>query len=230
MKTAQLAAALICIAFPIALSAEENPFSAIIHARLQEQFLCGETGCWERHGSLTSGHGSMMKRFIPLALVLLAMLLGTANSAIADVTPTPRATQLVVNKDDENMVAIGYAEALPNDTNRIGIVFVCDKATRQLTARLSFGAFPSNKAVQAAAKAKDGRIERFGAVLRGSPASGFHAPFLEDEDDVLRMLDIAWQRDTLLSNGHNSVWNNLDEKTNREAKRKLLTCKESSVP
>ena len=39
------------------------------------------------------------------------------------------------------------------------------------------------------------------------------------------MLEIAWQRDTLLSNGHNSVWNNLDEKTNREAKRKLLACK-----
>ena len=36
MKIAQLAAAFICMAFPIALSAEENPFDATIHARMQE--------------------------------------------------------------------------------------------------------------------------------------------------------------------------------------------------
>ena len=122
-----------------------------------------------------------MKRLTPSALMLLAVLLGTASSAIAQKMPTPRATQLVVNNDDENMVAIGYAEALPNDTNRVGIVFVCNKATRKLTAGLSFGAFPSNKPVQAAAKAKDGRIERFGPVLEGSPASGFHDPPIPGE-------------------------------------------------
>lgn len=45
----------------------------------------------------------------------------------------------------------------------------------------------------------DGTVERFGPVLAGSPASGFHDPLIEESSDVPRLRGAAFTEGALLS-------------------------------
>lgn len=91
--------------------------------------------------------------------------------------------------------------------------------------KLSFGSVPGGKRVQAAAGHPEGKVERFGPVMRGGgPAAGFHNPRITGREDVLRFINAAFVTGALVSNGHNSVWNRIGEPENREARTALRRC------
>ena len=90
---------------------------------------------------------------------------------------------------------------------------------------MSFGSVPSGKPVQAAVRTSDGRVERFGPVVRGGgPAAGFFDPKIVKRADALRFIDAAFAAGSLISNGHNSVWNRVGARENGEARTALRRC------
>ena len=153
----------------------------------------------------------------------LCIALLTLTAAVAAQQPTPRASALIIDQDEEGILAIGYGDPVAGTSDRIGVVFTCEHATGTLTAYLYFGAFP-HAPVQAAARSPNGTIERFGDVVNGNPNAGFHNPKLEDPADARRLLALAFQNGTLLSNGYNSIWNALPAKTNESAHTRLTQC------
>ena len=170
--------------------------------------------------------GSGRRRSFPLLLAVALATLATTAAAPANAqqAPTPEATAILTMIDDDARLAIGFAVPLPGVTDKIGLAVMCVRAERSLMAALFFGAFPDDKPVQAAVRDPDGHIARFGPVVRGSRRSGFHDPEVHDRDEILRLMEMAFARGALLSNGHNSVWNRISESDNRGAHRRLLDC------
>ena len=143
----------------------------------------------------------------------------------SDAVPAPEAGAFTVVRDTATELVYGFAEFLPGQRDhRLGLYVHCERSSARLRAGMFFGAFPAGKRVQAAVRAGDGTVERFGRVLVGSPASGFHDPLIEDRVDVLRLLAAAFTEGALLSNGHNSVWNRIAESENRRAREALERC------
>lgn len=159
-------------------------------------------------------------------IALLAALATTACpvAARADAVPTPEATAFNVVRDTDAELVYGFAAPLPGQRDRLGMYVLCERAGGRLRAGMYFGGFPAGKPVQAAVRAGDGTVERFGAVSVGSPASGFHDPLVEERPDVLRLLAAAFTEGALLSNGHNSVWNRIPAAENRRAREALERC------
>ena len=96
--------------------------------------------------------------------------------------------------------------------------------TGVLEGSLAFGFFPPGKRVQAAVRTPSGRVERFGPVVVGGRASGFHVPVVEGRGDVVRLMNAALKDGALISNGDNSVWNRVGEAGNRKALEALRRC------
>lgn len=165
-----------------------------------------------------------MLRFASAALAALYAL-GAIHPAPAQ-HATPRATELVIDQDEDGILSIGYAAPLPGTKDQIGIVLTCEHATATLTAYLYFGAFP-DEPVQAAARDPQGKVTRLGPKVKGGPNTGFHDPRIDDQRQARTVLDIAFQTGTLLSNGYNSIWNALTEAQNTSAHQRLTRCAES---
>ena len=159
-----------------------------------------------------------------LVLALAATLAPPAGPAEAGRTATPEATRILTFSDDDAQLAIGFAAPLAGASDRIGLVVQCRRATRSLRAALFFGPFPDGKPVQAAVRDAAGTVARFGPVLKGSRRAGFHDPEVGERNEVLRLTAMAFTPDALLSNGHNSIWNRISARDNRDARRRLLDC------
>ena len=160
-------------------------------------------------------------------IACIAALTATVDSvpAHADAVPTPVATAFTVHQDTAAKLVYGFAEPLPGSGgHRLGLYILCERPSGRLRAGVFFGAFPAGKPVQAAVRAGSGAVERFGPVVTGGPASGFHDPLLETRADVLRLLAAAFTEGALLSNGHNSVWNRIAASENRRAREALVRC------
>lgn len=159
-------------------------------------------------------------------VAFVAALTATACPVTAEVgaVPTPEARAFNVVRDTEADLIYGFAEALAGQSDRLGLYVHCDRASGRLRAGMFFGAFPAGKRVQAAVRAGDGTVERFGPVVVGGALTGFHDPLIEERSDVLRLLAAAFTEGALLSNGHNSVWNRIPPAENRRAREALERC------
>ena len=146
-------------------------------------------------------------------------------AAPAQTVPTPEARAFNVVRDTEAVLIYGFAEAFAGQSvHRLGVAVHCERARGRLRAGMFFGGFPAGKRVQAAVRAGDGTVERFGPVVVGGALTGFHDPLIEERADVLRLLRAAFTEGALLSNGHNSVWNRIPSAENRRAREALERC------
>ena len=152
----------------------------------------------------------------------LAMSL--AAGAEAQRSKTPEATGFEVWVDDAEHLIVGIVETVPGTDEGVGFAILCERASRVLEGSMAFGSFPPGKRVQASVRAPSGRVERFGPVVVGGRASGFHVPVIDGKADVLRLMKAAMANGALISNGHNSVWNRIGRKRNVEAKTALVAC------
>ncbi len=172
--------------------------------------------------------GMRIATLLPAALALgLALACGPPRDAGAQTEKTPEARSFAARIEAGTHVAFGVAEPLPGSGGglRIGFAVSCERASGRLEALMSFGSVPLDKRVQAAAGVPGGRVERFGPVVRGGgPAAGFHDPRVVGREDVLRFIDAAFATGSLVSNGHNSVWNRVGARENREARAALRRC------
>lgn len=172
--------------------------------------------------------GMRIAALLPAALALgLALACGAPRDAGAQTVKTPEARSFAIRVEEGTHVVFGAAAPLPGDATgpRIGFAVSCERATGKLEALMSFGSVPLDSRVQAAAGIPGGRVERFGPAVRGGgPAAGFHDPRIADREDVLRFIDAAFAPGSLVSNGHNSVWNRVGAQENREARAALRRC------
>ena len=81
----------------------------------------------------------------------------------------------------------------------VGLAVICRRQVPTgIEARVFFGSFPGRgKRVQLAVKDPAGRVERFGPVLSGSPAAGFHSPLLSDSEEAMSFARAALQPGSL---------------------------------
>lgn len=159
------------------------------------------------------------------AVVILWCVVGGIGSVSAERVPTPQAFRLLADQDTIGGMFFAAGEFLPGSAStRIGFYVLCDFEKRRTEGGFSFGSFPSGVPVQAAVRGPDGRVTRFGPVLRGTPASGFHSPVFEGVEAVRRFVDVVFVSDTLASNGHNSVFNRLPEEVNRRVRERMSVC------
>ena len=164
------------------------------------------------------GKGLVLRACLSLALLALPV------DGEAERARTPEATSFEVWVDDAEHLVIGIVETAPGTDEGVGFAIRCVRATGVLEGMLAFGFFPPGKRVQAAVRVPSGRVERFGPVVVGGRASGFHVPEVSGRSEVLRLMNAAMVEGALISNGHNSVWNRIDRGSNREARRVLLKC------
>ena len=163
-------------------------------------------------------------------LALAAAAASPPSGAGAQTVKTPEARSFAIRVEEGTHVVFGVAEPLPGAGAglRIGFAVSCEQASGKLEALMSFGSVPLDKRVQAAAGVPGGRVERFGPAVRGGgPAAGFHDPKVASREDVLHFIDAAFAPGSLVSNGHNSIWNRIGEDANREARTALRRCAEA---
>ncbi len=163
---------------------------------------------------------------LPAAALLLAALAAAAPAPAAGAphpTPEIRAYNLVA--DTPERLTVGFGAELPDGT-RVGAVVACLRASGAAEVAMHFGAYPSGRPVQAAVRTASGRIERFGGVERGSPATGFHSPRFRGRRTVARYVRSAMTAGALVSNGHNSVRNRIPAPENARQRKRLLDCME----
>ena len=163
------------------------------------------------------------------ALILLAGTIACGAVPADDVpapVETPEARTINVAVDANGMRARGFAAEVDGMPWRLGVVVVCEIATGLLEGHFSFGSFPDNLPVQAAALAPNGAVERFGAAVwtEHGALAGFHSPVVEGRDDVLRLLAAAFRKGALVSNGWRSVWNRISVAGNTRARDAILEC------
>lgn len=144
--------------------------------------------------------------------------------ADAQRSKTPEAKSFEVWVDDAEHLIVGIVETVPGTDEGVGFAIRCERAGGRLEGTMSFGFFPPGKRVQGSVRAPSGRIERFGPVVVGGRASGFHVPVIEGRAEVMRLMNAVMAHGALISNGHNSVWNRVDERENRRARRILERC------
>ena len=157
---------------------------------------------------------------------LCAACLAAAVPVAADAqsSKTPEAKSFEVWVDDAEHLIVGIVETVPGTDEGVGFAIRCERASRLLEGTMAFGFFPPGKRVQAAVRSPSGRVERFGPVVTGGAASGFHVPVIEGRSEVLRLMNAAMAHGALISNGHNSVWNRIGRKRNKEGKAALRAC------
>ena len=173
-----------------------------------------------------------MRRFVQtlhqppltMARVVLACLAIFAPLPAAAQGPAPEVREFAIQRDTPAELVFGFAADLHGGRHRIGAYVACKRGDATLEAGLYFGAFPAGRSVQAAIRAASGAIERFGAVVRGGPRSGFHSPRIRNRAAARRFLRAAFATGALITNGHNSVWNRIPDAENTRARDKLLAC------
>ena len=149
------------------------------------------------------------------------MIGGLSRPAAAQL-PTPEADTLLIDTEEEDILVLGFSAFLgEHEKHRIGVVIECRKRSRHVRATLFFGTFPAGQPMQAAVRSAGGAVGRFGPVVRGSPASGFHSPEFTRVRDVL---ELAFAEGSLISNGYNSIWNRIPEWENADARERIRTC------
>ena len=148
------------------------------------------------------------------ALLVVSVLAAGIGAASAQPSPTPRARALAVDVDNAERTLFVVAEPSQEPQSRFGFYLLCDRARRVVEVGFSFGTFPPGKPVQAAVRRADGTAERFGPLVRGAPGSGFHSPSFSDPGIVRRAVSSVFTSGALVSNGHNSVWNELPPSVN----------------
>ncbi len=152
--------------------------------------------------------------------------LGVALSSGADAqrARTPEAKSFEVWVDDAEHLIVGIVETVPGTDEGVGFTIRCERASGLLEGSMAFGFFPAGKRVQASVRSPSGRVERFGPVVVGGRASGFHVPVYEGRHEVLRLMKAVLVDGALISNGHNSVWNRVGKARNGDARRALMEC------
>ena len=178
----------------------------------------------KRYRADNFSRGQVVRGWAGAVLVGGAVLAWTAGAFAEGAVSTPEARAFNVVRVTQAELAYGFGEPLPGRSERLGMYVHCTRAGGRLRAGMFFGAFPAGKRVQAAVRAGDGTVERFGPVVVGSPAAGFHDPLIEDRSDVLRLVAAAFTEGALLSNGHNSVWNRIPASENRRAREAIERC------
>ncbi len=161
---------------------------------------------------------------IVLAVCLAAALLALPAGVEAQRSKTPEARSFKVWVEDAEHLIVGIVETVPGTDEGVGFAIRCVRANGVLEGSMAFGFFPPGKRVQASVRAPSGRIERFGPVVIGGRASGFHVPEVAGRSDVVRLMNVAMTHGALISNGHNSVWNRIGRQRNEEGKSALLAC------
>lgn len=165
-----------------------------------------------------------MRRRSALGICMAAVLLALPGGVEAQRGKTPEARSFEVRVDDAEHLIVGIVETVPGTEEGIGFTIRCVRANGVLEGSMAFGFFPPGKRVQASVRAPSGRVERFGPVVVGGRASGFHVPEIAGRSDVVRLMNAAMVEGALVSNGHNSVWNRIGRKRNEDAKAALLEC------
>ena len=171
----------------------------------------------------------MEKRGIKAATLVLSCLFGVlvGFGQAQGRWPTPE-----ISKIEPVEVSGGVAYAMRGEVGEtgeyVGLAVICRRAgADRIEARVFFGSFPGRgKRVQLAVKDPAGRVERFGPVLSGSPAAGFHSPLLSDSEEAKRFARAALQPGSLISNGHRSFWNRAGEPDNQRVLGVFLGCAE----
>ena len=168
----------------------------------------------------------MMKGMIGQAVLwtvaTLAIVLPMSGEAQHARTPEAKSFEIWV--DDAEHLIVGIVETVPGTDEGVGFAIRCVRASGALEGSMAFGFFPSGKRVQAAVRSPSGRVERFGPVVMGGRASGFHVPEVTGRTEVLGLMNAAMVEGALISNGHNSVWNRISRKDNEKARKALLGC------
>lgn len=140
--------------------------------------------------------------------------------------PTPE-VHVIEDVSGENGTEVAFVLRAPlgDGSQMVGIALTCTKDTGILHAAAHFGSFPADgRPVQLAVRTAAGRIERFGPVVRGGPASGFHSPTIDEPSEALRFANAALSEGALVSNGFQSAWNRASEQSNAAARRRLEEC------
>ena len=159
------------------------------------------------------------------ALVVLWCLLLGCSAVVAQRLATPEVAHLLHDESTPERVFFLAGEFLPGSTStRIGFFALCESSTGRSQAGFSFGLFPTGVPVQAAVRGPDGRVARFGPVVRATPAHGFHSPIYEEAEAVRRFVDVVFVPGALVSNGHNSVFNRLPEGVNNRVRERISVC------
>ena len=166
----------------------------------------------------------MKSRLWLVAVAPAALTLAMALSADAQRARTPEANSFEVWVDDAEHLIVGIVETVPGTDEGVGFTIRCERGSGQLEGSMAFGFFPAGKRVQASVRSPSGRVERFGPVVVGGRASGFHVPVYEGRHEVLRLMEAVLVNGALISNGHNSVWNKVGKTKNGEARKALREC------
>ena len=153
-----------------------------------------------------------------------ALGLALSSGADAQRARTPEARSFEVWVDDAEHLIVGIVETAPGTDEGVGFTIRCERASGLLEGSMAFGFFPAGKRVQASVRSPSGRVERFGPVVVGGRASGFHVPEVAGRSEVLRLMNAAMADGALISNGHNSVRNRIPDVDNARAKRLLKAC------
>ncbi len=167
-----------------------------------------------------------MRRRNVLGVCMAAALLALPAGVAAQRAKTPEARSFGVWVDDAEHLIVGIVELAPGTDEGVGFTIRCVRAGGLLEGSMAFGFFPPGKRLQAAVRSPSGRVERFGPVVVGGAASGFHVPVIEGKSEVLRLMNAAMTHGALVSNGHNSVWNRVGEGKNAAARKALMDCAE----
>ena len=162
----------------------------------------------------------MKQAIATISLALAAQLAG------GEPIPTPVATKLTAAQATDSELL--YAVTVPSNDPHAnwGWLVTCNRTTGDVSARFSFGAFPGEaRQLQTAIQDGNGEIHRFGPVFRSpGPASGYHDPEFDDPAVVAEIVDAAFSTGALVSNGYNSVWNNLSPEENRKVRDAYAKC------
>ncbi len=148
------------------------------------------------------------------------------DTAAQTVLPTPEVRRIEDTSGEFGTdVAYLLRARVGGGPDRIGVALTCFARERRLEVAAHFGGFPEDgRRVQLAVRDGQGRIERFGPVVRGTPRSGFHSPRIDDRTNALRFAAALFTEGALLSNGYRSLRNRAGAQANALAHRRLVAC------
>ncbi len=166
---------------------------------------------------------------LPLLFLSLPLAAGIATSALAAPHPTPEITA-IAPLQIPGSTAYAMRARLGATRTYVGLALLCTAAKPPRTEITAyFGPFPSDaRPVQLAVRNRDGKIRRFGPMVRGTPRSGFHSPRLTAQPDIRRFIDIALRPGSLISNGYTSFWNRVPAASLRDLRLEFLRCLEET--
>lgn len=139
--------------------------------------------------------------------------------------PTPEIYEIVALNEAETQIFAMRAE-LGSPVVIVGLALICDRReSGESLIDVYFGGFPRDRSpVQLAVRTEEGRVERFGGILRGGRNAGFHSPRLVREDEMLRFVEVSLKAGSLISNGYRSFWNRVSRERNVEVRGQFTAC------